>query len=499
MFLRPYKYVDKKDYPTVLIEPLGIEYLASSILDGNEIMIMDCQNEGWYIYEDYGNKDMVRQGLNLPAIIKRIEEFKPDAIAISILTYYEEEIFLEIIPKIRNRFLHIKIIAGGVYVNTERENVFNKISDVDILAVGEGEHTFKELIENKFRNLNKIDGIIYKEKGEIKINPPRKIIGDLDELPYPYREHLIPKETARVIKYHILRHEFGWFDKVPHLPNFIDDIFGIVFNIATHTYVMIRNLFSKEQKLLMKYPEGFILSSRGCPNNCSFCATHNTFGKRFRMRSAENVLGEIDILVKKYKVKRINFVDDNVTVSKKRMMDICNGITQRGYKIQLHNANGTFLPNLDEELLVTMKKAGYVSLAFGVETGNQHTMDYVIDKRQDLNKVREIIQLCRKLNIKTTGFFVIGLVGETLQSIRDTIKFAKETGFDRVQTYIAQPIKGSRMYNEAVEKGYLSKDYDPRMAKFQRNRCFLNTPEFNSGDVEKIFNKMMEDTFFKFY
>ena len=205
------------------------------------------------------------------------------------------------------------------------------------------------------------------------------------------------------------------------------------------------------------------------------------------MRSAENVLREIDLLVKRG-VKEIFIVDDNFTVSKKRTIDICREVIARGYNIKISTPSGVFIPSLDEEVLRYLYQAGLKELQFGVENGNQEFLNKVIKKNLDLGQVKNIIHQAKKIGFRTKGFFLFGFPGETKQIMLDTLKYAFESGLDTARFYIFQPFPNTEAHKMALEMGAIAKDLDFTRLKVMTDVSQVETGQFTKEDVRKIFN-----------
>jgi radical SAM superfamily enzyme YgiQ (UPF0313 family) len=203
------------------------------------------------------------------------------------------------------------------------------------------------------------------------------------------------------------------------------------------------------------------------------------------MRSAENVLEEMRLLYEKYKVRHFGIVDDNFNVSKKRTIQICNGIIESGLDVTLRADSGTYL-SVDEETLSIMKKAGFHELYFGIETANERILKTVVGKNINLGRVKEVARLCKNLDIVSGGFFMVGVPGETKETMQETIDFAVNSDLDRIRMYTCQPFRGSRMYDEAKEKGWLTKDYDPSKSLIFGSKSYFQTEDFSPEDVAEI-------------
>jgi radical SAM superfamily enzyme YgiQ (UPF0313 family) len=207
------------------------------------------------------------------------------------------------------------------------------------------------------------------------------------------------------------------------------------------------------------------------------------------MHSAENVLDEITLLYEKYKVRHFGIVDDNFNISKKRTIDICKGVIERGLDVTFRADSGVYLSTLDEDTLSIMKRAGFNELYFGIESGNQRILNTVINKKIDLNQVREVARLCKKLGILSGGFFMVGVPGESKETMEETIKFASDSELDRMRLYTCQPFPGSKLYDDCQANGYLPDDFDISKALIFESEAYIQTKDFSPEDVTEIAEK----------
>jgi len=214
------------------------------------------------------------------------------------------------------------------------------------------------------------------------------------------------------------------------------------------------------------------------------------------MRSAENVLDEIEYLVNKYGIREVFFQDDNMTISNKRMQKICEGIIERGIDLTWTCPSGVYIPSLSESLLALMRKAGCYSLSFGIESGDQRILDDIIHKKQKLSYVKKVVEWCKKFGIKTTGYFILGIPGETINSMMKTINFASSCGLERARFHICQPFPSTELHKNAVSKGYLTEDFDPTHLRVRTDTPVLRTKEFSPEDILRLKN-IAEETFRK--
>jgi anaerobic magnesium-protoporphyrin IX monomethyl ester cyclase len=215
---------------------------------------------------------------------------------------------------------------------------------------------------------------------------------------------------------------------------------------------------------------GSIMTSRGCPYNCSFCYKA-VFGNRFRARTAENVAQEWVELVEKYKVKEIAIVDDSFTTDVSRVHKICDYIIKEKIKVRWSCPNGIRVDLGDLEMLKKMRKAGCYRTALGLESGSQKILD-TIGKKITLAKMEEMIKNCRNAGIKTMGFYMLGNIGETRETMQETINFARRVGTDYAQFLIAIPYPGTALYDEIKKNGkiYIT-DWD-QYGQYEGSACF---------------------------
>jgi radical SAM superfamily enzyme YgiQ (UPF0313 family) len=177
---------------------------------------------------------------------------------------------------------------------------------------------------------------------------------------------------------------------------------------------------------------------------------YTVLGKGFRARSVENVMQEIDELVKKYHVREIDIIDDNFTVDMARAEKICDELIKGKYDLIWKLGNGIRADRVNENLIRKMKKAGCYLIAFGIESGNERVLSN-INKGESLQQIAQAIEWCKKYGIETEGFFIIGNLGDNKKTIQDTIDFAKELDLDIAQFQVFIPLPGSS-YEAIIRK-----------------------------------------------
>lgn len=337
-----------------------------------------------------------------------------------------------------------KIIFGGSHPSSVPEGVIGKLF-IDVVVVGEGEITMLDVVSNIVEdngNFGNIPGVFYKYNGQIKFTGRRELIADIDSIPYPAR-HLIP-----ILKY-------------PDHPS------------AKRT------------------PGITILTSRGCYGRCVFCSKA-VFGRTYRTHSAQRVVEEIEQVIEQYHVKEILFVDDTFAADRKRAIEICKLIFERDLDIVWMTPNGVRADTLNEEVVKWMKKSGCHLLLFGIESGNPKILEN-IRKGITIEQTERAISLCKKYEIDTGGFFMIGLPGESRKEVEDSIKFAKKLDLDVVKFGITVPLPSTDLFKEYDSKGFIN-NYDFAQYFWHEKPVF----ETDTLSAEEMLN-LYQNAYRKFY
>lgn len=308
----------------------------------------------------------------------------PDVVGISsMFTEYKLNVF-DMIDAFKKWFPNtIHFIIGGAHASTFPEEM---IRYADTVVVGEGEEVICDIVENRRQ------GIIRAER-----------IRNLDNLPMPAWDLMM------------------------------DDIKEI-------------NRLSEKSPFIMRRPFVHMITSRGCPNNCTFCAVKVAWGRQWYARSPKNVVDEMEYLYK-LGFREIHFNDDNFNVDKNRVYGICDEILKRNLKIKIACPTGIPIGNLDKFLLKEMKKAGFYRLCFGIETGNQE-MQVKIKKNINLEKARQVIKDANDLGFWTSATFIVGFPNETYEQVIDTLEFSKTSGLDFPIFYNLNPQPKTEIYAE---------------------------------------------------
>ncbi len=370
-------------------------------------------------------------------IKKEIENYNPEVVGITATTSLIEE--AHEIAKLCDK--KIKVIVGGVHASSLPEETLERFERFDFLARGEGEFIMLDLARGKA--LGKINGLSYRIGRKIKHNKPGELIKNLDSLPFPARE-LLP----------------------------------------------MKKYFSAGAK---QTPSDYILSSRGCPYQCIFCADHLVHGRMFRFRNPENIIKEIEFLHGSG-MKDFDFIDDNFTLLPKRVEEFCDLMIKKGLnkEISWRCSNGIRVDKVSLELLRKMKEAGCYMVSLGIESGNEQILKNM-KKDINLKKVREAVNLCKKVGIETRGLFMFGNLGENEKTMQDTINFAKSLDLDTATFHITIPFPNTDYWKIIKQEGEI-------FPKSYREYISYGSVIFKHGELdEETLIKMQKKAYREFY
>lgn len=366
--------------------PLGLAYIAAVLERGNiSVEILDCAALDMDFEE-------LRDGLS---------EKNHNLVGITSTTPTIPEALRT--AKIAKQALDSKIALGGPHPTFTHKQLLKENEFIDYIVRGEGEETFLELAkklgnENEIREVN---GISYREDGEVIVNPSREPIEEIDRLPFPAR-HLLPNE------------EYKLFD--------------------------------------IKMPLTTMITSRGCPMQCQFCASSAMHGRRIRRRSPSDVVDEMIKVKRKYDIKNIAFMDDTFTLFPDWIEKFTNLLKQKDLEIGWGCTARA--DKLDKATLSKMSEAGCHTLFFGVESGVQDILNN-IKKGIKISDIKKAFNVSRDLGIRTIASLALGLPGETKETAEKTIKFVKELKPDYALFSIATPYPGTKFYEKVKEKGLI--------------------------------------------
>jgi radical SAM superfamily enzyme YgiQ (UPF0313 family) len=374
------------------VHPLGILMIAAVAREKHpDVHMLDMKVEDW----------------TPERCVEELERLKPDVVGLSAMTY-EAGCMHDLAKLIKARLPGVTVVCGGPHPSVAAQDVLADAA-VDYVVRGEGEFTFRDLLDGIEEGRTEWDGcagISWRRNGEIVHEPDRPPPADLDALPFP------AWDLIDHAKYH----------RVPRG--------GVIY-----AHKEFATMFS----------------SRACPWRCTYC--HNSYGKTFRDRTAEHVLKEIELLVTQYGVKEIVFMDDIFNFKPARAKAIAKGIIERGYKLALTFPNGFRGDILDEELVDLLKQAGMYRCMVAVESAVPR-LQKVMKKHLKIDKVERIVDYIAKRGVMVHGAFMLGFPTETEQEMQATIDWAAKSSFHTAAFFRVIPFKGTELFHQVEQAGY---------------------------------------------
>jgi len=349
--------------------------------------------------------DAPAEKAELEDIRGRVSDFGPDVVGIQALTFTLIDA-RQVASAVKSVSGDIHVCVGGAHVNIYPEETM-RWGEVDSIVMGEGEYAFAELLEclRGGRSLESVSGIYYRKNGDIVRTEPRGTIENLDDVPAPAR-HLIDQTTY-------------W------------------------------------SSIAKTRPVTTLMTSRGCPYRCIFC-DRPALGKRFRARSAQSVVDEMETCVRDYGIREFFFYDDTFSINRQRVVDICNEILARRLDV-IWDVRAR-VNTVDPALLGLLRKAGCERIHYGVEAGVQRIVD-ALGKQISLDQAEQVFRWSRTEGIQTLGYFMIGNPGETREDIAQTIEFARHLRPDYAHFAVTTPFPGTALYRMGIEQGLYKTDH----------------------------------------
>ena len=409
--------------------PLGIGYLASVLRNANiEVNILDF-----------------RFLKNWEEVASKLQDYKPEIIGISAYipiasrAHQTAKIAKELLPD-------SKVILGGAYPTILYSEALSD-QNIDVCVTGEAEHIIVELVQ-KLSNGISLEGIpslAWRKKSFIYLSENRSFVENLDRIPFPA------------------------YDLFP-----------------------MRDILKNGEIFPLPYPSMTILSSRGCPFNCTFCqpTLRNIFGKKIRYRSVKNVVDEIELLIKQYELKALLIQDDIFTFNKKRVEEFCDELDSRNIKLKWCCQSRA--DTLDTDIASRLSKSGCVMIIFGIESGSQKVLD-LLDKKTTVEDNYKVMKICKDNNIIICADIMIGTPGETREDLEQTVKLIYKAGPEIVWVSITSPIPGTYLHDQVRELGLLNMTDKIDYKRFSFKKIKLNG--ITSSLLEKYYKKMTRDGF----
>ena len=408
--------------------PLGLLSLAQILRnEGHTVSVLE------YFIES-NPKDQIKQKLN-----------SVDAVGLSMSTAWRTDA-ADVATFIKQQNPSIPVLIGGPHCILHPDKMMQEIKNADIGVEGEAEPIIKDLVlalEGK-KPYSEIPGVRYRTPDqEIRHGPPAQLTTDLDALPFPARDL-------------VEQYEYGKMK---------------------NTYLFKPRLTS-------------ILTSRGCPFRCRFCARYADPYKTYRQRSAENVVAEILEIQEKYRTLYV--ADENFLTDVKRAHKIMDLLIKNKGDLDII-IYGTRVDSAERGLYQKMKKAGVTHITYGIESGNQDILDFY-NKQITLEQIRNAVQLSNEMNFITTGQFILGAPNETKEQIQRTIDFACSLLLDMAIFFPLYYMHSSDLYREAIEKGLIHQDKDEYSVVSDSRRGLGN---FTQQELEQFCSQAVKRFYYR--
>ena len=419
----------------IVIPNLGLGYLASVLRKNNhQVTILDCAQKkfDYQKYRDY------------------LVEEKPDIVGVQMYTcdFSSSKKCVDVAKEL-NR--NIVTIIGGPHPSGDPEGTMKYLKNIDFAFSGEAELGLPKLlryIESPDKDkIYSIEGLIYRQQKQI-IENKRGCVSNLDDISFPSWDLIDPRT----------------YPAAPH------------------------GSFSKS------LPIAPIITSRGCPFQCTYCGVAVNSGRLFRTRSVNNIIEEIKHLQKSFGIKEFHIEDDNFTLVKSQVIEFCERLKEENISIDWACTNGIRLDTLDKELLQNMESAGCYSFSVGIESGSPRIIKDMKRSETLETMIEKINLVSSTTNIRMTGFFMMGYPDETRMDIEKTIELAMQLPLHRAQFSNFLPLPGAEIYDRLIKNKELSPD-SIQWDLYQNNRIVYSP----KGISEKELRSLMRKAFARFY
>ncbi len=386
--------MEDKTETAIRMAPMGILSIAAYLdRQGVEVELHDCRGPVTKI----GTAD----------VMARVAEFKPDMVGFTAVTssflnaYAQAEAIKQAAP-------HIKTIVGGVHVSALRGRILEQYAALDYLVTGEGEKAMAELAAGA--DPETIQGLVYRRSGEIRDNGLRTDLVELDSLPFP------------------AYHKLAGFPKK--------------FEAALFNYP--------------KAPTATIISSRGCPYQCSYC-DRSVYRRSFRFNSAAYLYEHMAFLKKQFGVKHVFFYDDLFTFNRERIEKFCSLLLEKPLGMTYNCA--VRVGHIDDALLAMLKASGCWMVSLGIESGAPEILARHKTK-VDFNEMKTTVKRIQKAGIRAKGLFMMGLPGETEETVNVTTDFINGLELDDMNMTKFTPFPGSPIYQDIQNEGTFEEKWE---------------------------------------
>jgi anaerobic magnesium-protoporphyrin IX monomethyl ester cyclase len=414
--------------------PIGIGYIISNLEKSHDVTFADCTLDNIHPESD--------------GFAALLSEVSPDIVGISFWSSNAQMVYATV-SQIRKTLPESKVVFGGPHATAYGEYEI-KNENADFVISGEAELSFPMLVDiagtDDYQRYREIPGLIYRDPfGMVHVNAIQyeKELDRLGEVDY---------NRLRLSDYH---------DKGYH--------------------------YSGAAVLHHDLKTALIITTRGCPYRCRFCAAPQISGKKIRTHSPEYVSRTIRHLHDEFGVKSVALGDDNFTLKKRFAMEMCKSIIDLNIEgLVLSAPNGIRLTKMDEELAQHMRMAGFEEVAVAPESGSPRTLE-LMEKDTEIAYVKPFVVMCHNVGLKVKANFIIGYPGERLEDVKMTEQFILDNDFDQIGLCFFQPLPGPPIFDDLVARGEIEDSFVPG----RYNQLTYCPKDLDENDLCDAFNKIM--------
>lgn len=406
---------------------LGILYIAALMRkEGLGVELLDAEG----------------RGLDIESTVHAIVKRNPGVVGITATTLSIVSA-AKVAKELKDRIPHVKIFVGGPHVTALSIETMKSFPHIDGCVLGDGELSFTRIVHNIQDGAGTerdVDGLIWRRDDEVLINPKKGHLKDLDSLPFP-----------------------AW--------DFLEG-FPLIYRPPFHSY--------------RRLPVANIVTTRGCPWICSFC-DRSVFGQKTHSHSIEYVIEMIKYLIKDFDIKEISIKDDTFVLSSERVIEFCRQLREK--KLDVTWSCNSRVNYVKDEMLREMKKSGCWMVSFGIESGSPKMLKKMM-KGITKKQITNALELTRKHGIVNKGFFMIGVPGETTETLRETRDFIKDLSLDEISLNYFTPFPGSQLYREVIKEGF-----QPDFGRMNMQEVVYVPKGLTKDDLQHTFQSIV----YKFY
>ncbi len=385
--------------------------------DGAEVRLADLNiDRPWDMPGDEGYRRVEK------ALAADIVAFRPDLVGIGCLFSGQFPAVLRYAEISKEYAPGVPVAIGGMHPTIYPSEILRNCPSIDYVAIGEGEEqavALSRAVRDGSASLREVDGLAWRDRGEVVVQPKTTFLADLNSLPIP--------------AYDLVR-----FDAYAHDTRHWHNPRGLSFRMTVP-----------------------IVSSRSCPMHCNFCSMFLVMGPTLRARSPKNVVDELELLYDRYGQRHFSFMDDNINLNRKHMIELCRQIVERKLDIAFETPNGLMASALNREVMDAMVAAGWVRGAIAIESGSDRIRNGIMKKRLPREKILEVVGLAKAYpELFLKAYFIIGMPEDTAETLEETYEMIREIDVDDPYVTNLVPFPGTAVFDQALRDNLFIDEMD---------------------------------------